>query len=76
MDERQLELRVVNLEHRIGVHSENISILMRRQDEHGAKLDKISDTLNQVKWIFVGFCLFFAAGEVGISAALGRLLGV
>lgn len=75
-DIKSLEVRLVNLEHRVGVHAENIATLMRRLDEHGETLLGIKTLIMQIKWLFVGFMLFFVANQVGILPALAKVIGV
>ena len=73
---KSLEIRMVNLEHRVGVHAENIATLMRRMDEHGVILNDIRTLILQIKWLFIGLMMFFAAQQVGILPALAKVMGL
>lgn len=73
---RALELRIVQLEHRINVHSENLATVFKRIDEHGDKLNDIRTIILQVKWLFVGSMVFFTAQQTGILPALAKAFGV
>lgn len=75
-DIKALEVRLINLEHRVGVHAENIATIMRRIDEHGATLQDIRTVILQVKWLFIGSMVYFAAGQAGILPALAKTLGI
>lgn len=73
---KALEVRLINLEHRVGVHAENIATIMRRIDEHGATLQDIRTVILQVKWLFIGSMIYFAAGQAGILPALAKTFGI
>lgn len=69
-DLKQMEIRMVTLEHRVQGHAESILLLHKRTDDNTAILNKIQSTLSKLLYIATGFCLYYAAATIGFLDAL------
>ena len=65
-----MENKIKALEKIIDRHTEEIGTLFSKVDAVKDQLNKIQNTLNQIKWTFFGAVGWFALGEVGIMKAL------
>jgi hypothetical protein len=51
-------------------HSSQIAKLFSRVDDTNACIQKIMNTLNQIRWTFFGALGYFAISEIGILEAV------
>jgi hypothetical protein len=65
-----MENRVAALEKTVDRHTEQIGTLFSKVDAVKEQLNKIQNTLNQIRWTFFGAVGWFALGEFGIMKAL------
>jgi len=65
-----MENKIKALEKIIDRHSEQINTLFSKVDAVKEQLNKIQNTLNQIRWTFFGAVGWFALGEFGIMKAL------
>ena len=65
-----MENRVAALELIVDRHTEEIGTLFSKVDAVKDQLNKIQNTLNQIRWTFFGAVGWFALGEFGIMKAL------
>jgi len=65
-----MENKIKALEKIIDRHSEQINTLFPKVDAVKEQLNKIQNTLNQIRWTFFGAVGWFALGEFGIMKAL------
>lgn len=69
-----MEERVNRMEKTLDKHSSQISKLFSRVDDTNASIQKIMNTLNQIRWTFFGALGYYAFSELGLLGAF-RLLG-
>lgn len=67
---KQLEIRIVTLEHRVQGHADSILVLHKRTDDNTAILNKIQSTLTKLLYVAVGLCLYHVASTIGFFDAL------
>ena len=61
-----MEERIARMEKTLDKHSSQISKLFSRVDDTNACIQKIMNTLNQIRWTFFGALGYFAISEIGI----------
>ena len=61
------------LEHKVQKHSDQISKLFSKIEDTNVKLDKITHTLNQIRWTFYGAVGYYAISELGFITTLKLL---
>lgn len=69
-----MEERVNRMEKTLDKHSSQISKLFSRVDDTNASIQKIMNTLNQIRWTFFGALGYYAFSELGLLGAF-RILG-
>ena len=65
-----MEHRVTNLENLVEKHTGQIDTLFSQVDDVKTQLTCIQNTLNQIRWLFLGALGWFALTEFGIMTAL------
>ena len=65
-----MEERIARMEKTLDKHSSQISKLFSRVDDTNACIQKIMNTLNQIRWTFFGALGYFAISEIGILEAV------
>ena len=65
-----MENRVAALEKTVDRHTEQIGTLFSKVDAVKDQLNKIQNTLNQIRWTFFGAVGWYVLGEFGIMSAL------
>jgi len=58
------------LEHKVAKHSDQISKLFSKSEDTNLKLDRITHTLNQIRWTFYGAVGYYAISELGFITTL------
>ncbi len=64
-----MEERVARMEKTLDKHSSQISKLFSRVDDTNACIQKIMNTLNQIRWTFFGALGYYAISEIGLLGA-------
>jgi hypothetical protein len=65
-----MEERIINLERTSERHTEQIETLFSKLDSVKTQLCTIQNTLNQIRYMFLGGLAWFILTEVGILTAL------
>jgi hypothetical protein len=65
-----MEERIINLERTSERHTEQIETLFSKLDSVKTQLCLIQNTLNQIRYMFLGGLAWFILTEVGILTAL------
>jgi len=65
-----MEERIINLERTSERHTEQIETLFSKLDSVKTQLCSIQNTLNQIRYMFLGGLAWFILTEVGILTAL------
>jgi len=65
--------RIELLEHKVQKQSDQISKLFSKSENTNIKLDKITGTLNQIRWTFYGAVGYYAISELGFISTLKLL---
>jgi len=65
-----MEERIINLERTSERHTEQIETLFSKLDSVKTQLCSIQNTLNQIRYMFLGGLTWFILTEVGILTAL------
>jgi SMC interacting uncharacterized protein involved in chromosome segregation len=61
-----MEERIARMEKTLDKHSSQISKLFSRVDDTNACIQKIMNTLNQIRWTFFGALGYYAFSELGL----------
>ena len=65
-----MEERISRMEKTLDKHSSQINKLVSRVDDTNACIQKIMNTLNQIRWTFYGDLGYYAMSEIGLRGAI------
>lgn len=66
--------RVDHIEWRLDSHNERLEDMRTATEKLEHSLNGIEQNVQQIKWIFVGICLAYVVGELGLPDALAAVL--